>query len=607
VVRDAHDPLSPDATSAALARIAEQEERQRQPAVGTPLAAALAASNARRTLDRDTEPTDFGRDSEIRTTQQGESSPGSDSAPGSIRANAARYGQTNPGSDSAPGSVRAANPELEEASGAGFDSSPGEEFAVDSSPGEEFAEDSSPGEEFAEDSSPGEQPSAAAGHGRAPAPGSARPDPRFAPWSRASMLDTVPHASRSTRPLHAALSVRDTDPTEEPEARRTPPLDPRHTPVPEPIPGLAGSRVKAKGAKQMDLTFAGDEEEDFTDADEYEVHAGEEPDYDAIAVLDSETLSDPDDVRHTEPFRPGLSREDDRLSEPALSRSYSGTAAAWGPTETARKSPLVRFLRVIAALVDRVQNALGFGSRALKRVSDSVLPVVRRHLARRGTLRGVGSRRRAAGAPAAAATPIWKLPKGSGRLVLLAILMIGCGVLLVYAFPQNDGDQIDVHRQVRADGEDSEGAQATETSTSAATEQDAPAATAGAQLSTTKQPLMAAGTRSNARPARAEASASNATFGSKQVPNAQRFVLRTSNPITSLQGKSDPGGFTVILPNTHALDKAGPIARANPAVAKAQILNRKGYAELSVRFEQGRSPAYRVSAQQTGLEVLIGQ
>jgi hypothetical protein len=120
---------------------------------------------------------------------------------------------------------------------------------------------------------------------------------------------------------------------------------------------------------------------------------------------------------------------------------------------------------------------------------------------------------------------------------------------------------------------------------------------------------MAAGARSNARSAaaRAEASASNATFGSKQVPNAQRFVLRTSNPITSLQGKSDPGGFTVILPNTHALDKAGPIARANAAVAKAQIINRNGYAELNVRFEQGRSPAYRVSAQQTGLEVLIGQ
>jgi hypothetical protein len=571
---DAHDPLSPDATSAALARIAEQEQRQRQPAVGTPLAAALAASNARRSAARDTEPTGARRDSEIRTTQQGESSPGSDSAPGSIRAQAAQY----------------------EASSAGFDSTPGSVLA--------------------EDGESEEQLTAAADDVLAEGPASAGSESRsYAPWSRASMLDTVPHTARRTRPLPvAAVSDRDTDLSAEPEPepRHTPPLDPRHTPIPEPIPGLAGSRVKAKGTKQMDLTFAGEEEEDFTDADEYEVHAGEEPDFDAIAVLDSETLSDPDDVRHTEPFRPGLARDDDHLNEPALSRSYSGTAAAWGPTETARKSPLVRFLRVFAALIDRIQMALGLGTRALKRASDSVLPVVRRHLARRGTLRGVGSRRRSAGAPAAAAaTPLWKLPKGSGRLVLLAILMVGCGVLLVYAFPQSDGDQIDVHRQVRADGEDPEAAQATETTTNAATaEQAAPAAAGGTQLSTTKQQLTAASTaKSTAKSAggRSDASASSATFGSKQVPNPQRFVLRTSNPITSLQGKSDAGGFTVILPNTRALDKAGPIARANAAVAKAQIINRNGYAELNVRFAQGRNPAYRVSAQQAGLEVLIGR
>jgi hypothetical protein len=314
-------------------------------------------------------------------------------------------------------------------------------------------------------------------------------------------------------------------------------------------------------------------------------------------------------VRHTDPYPHGVTRRE-HATEPGLTPSYAGTASSWGPTDTARKSPLVRFLRFFAAIADRLQVAFGFGTRAIKRASASVLPIVRRHLARRSTLRGVGAKRRSAGTPATAAPASWKLPRGSGRLVLLAILMIGCGILLVYAFPSSDPDQIDLHREVSAEGEDpAEGVQPTETSANAATGESDVTASAP-QLGTSKQPLTAAGSaKASPKPAAAvnNGSVLATVFGHKQVPNAQKFVLRTSSPITSLHGKSDPGGFTVVIPNTRALDKAAPIALANPAVAKAKILNRSGYAELSVRFAEGRSPAYRVSAQQAGLEVLIGQ
>jgi hypothetical protein len=269
-------------------------------------------------------------------------------------------------------------------------------------------------------------------------------------------------------------------------------------------------------------------------------------------------------------------------------------------------------LRIFAAFVDGIQNALGIGGRALQRVSDSVLPVLRRQIAHRSTMRGVGARaRRSAGTPVPVAAAPRKLPRGSGRLALLAVLMIGCGVLLVYAFPQGESDQIDLHRAVQAEPEETaEAARATESAASAATSQPEAAAAASGPLGATAK-LTANAKAASGQPARAatddKLAVSNTVFGNKQVPNPQRFVLRTSSPITTLHGRSDPGGFTVILPNTRALDKAAPIALANHAVSRAKILNKGGYAELSVRFAEGRSPAYRITAQQAGLEVLIGQ
>lgn len=601
------DPLSQDATNAALARIAAEERAQQLKAeLGTPLAAVLAASGATRA-----------------------SSPGSlhASAPGSLPAAAPRSL-----SESAPGSLPATSPGRQLTADSELASAPGALRDVAPSSLQTFA----PGSQraYGSDTQRDALNALAARH----------TPPHDASYPAAR--DTEPSAEpdgRTTPTLYASVTpVRDTDPTSEPGARLTPPLDARHTPAP-PSQGSAAHGSSAvhsaggaglagtghgRGSKQMDLTFAGGDETDFADLDEYELHADDEHGvrrYEAIAVLNDETLSDPDDVRHTAPMRLKAQAEPGwgPTSEPDESLRFSTTAGdAWSPvTDVARKSALVRFLRIFAALVDGIQTALGIGSRALQRISASVVPVLRRQLVHRSTMRGVGARARRSAGSAPAAAPSWKLPRGSGRLVLLAVLMIACGVLLVYAFPQAGSDQIDLHRQVQAEPDDQAEAHAAELAANAATGQpEAAAAQSGELGAASAKALLTAGNAkaaANAKPAPALGQAARAAsdgltagttvFGYKQVPNAQRFVLRTSSPITALHGKSDPGGFTVILPNTRALDKAAPIALANHAVSRAKILNRGGYAELNVRFAEGRNPAYRISAQPSGLEVLIGQ
>jgi hypothetical protein len=99
--------------------------------------------------------------------------------------------------------------------------------------------------------------------------------------------------------------------------------------------------------------------------------------------------------------------------------------------------------------------------------------------------------------------------------------------------------------------------------------------------------------------------AGGTAYGAKSVPSAQRFTLRMSGPIKSLQGSSDRTGFTVVIPGVRSLDKAGPIAASHKGVAKAMVLNRGDYAELSIRFADGKSPAFRVAARGAELDVLL--
>lgn len=94
-------------------------------------------------------------------------------------------------------------------------------------------------------------------------------------------------------------------------------------------------------------------------------------------------------------------------------------------------------------------------------------------------------------------------------------------------------------------------------------------------------------------------------FGAAQVTGGKRFVLRMSARVTALEGAADAGGFTVVASGGLALDRAGPISSALPAVKRSMIINKGDRAELSIRFAEGKRPAYQVLAEGNTLTVVI--
>ena len=112
-------------------------------------------------------------------------------------------------------------------------------------------------------------------------------------------------------------------------------------------------------------------------------------------------------------------------------------------------------------------------------------------------------------------------------------------------------------------------------------------------------------TSSNAAPP--AAGTSPLRFGEASVPGGEAYVLRMSQPVTELEGRPLDRGFSVVVPGTLSLDRAGPLARSHPLVEHSTILNRGDHAELSVRFVEGRKPAYRVQGRGAALEITIAQ
>ncbi len=72
-----------------------------------------------------------------------------------------------------------------------------------------------------------------------------------------------------------------------------------------------------------------------------------------------------------------------------------------------------------------------------------------------------------------------------------------------------------------------------------------------------------------------------------------------------VEGESREDGFTVRVPGRLALDRASPIATSHRAVARAMILNRGDYAELTVDFLPGLRPKYQVGAKDNTIEVTL--
>lgn len=107
-------------------------------------------------------------------------------------------------------------------------------------------------------------------------------------------------------------------------------------------------------------------------------------------------------------------------------------------------------------------------------------------------------------------------------------------------------------------------------------------------------------------PAATGASSTAPLFGEAAL-EGRKFTLQMTAPVTSLRGIADEGGFTVHIPGSLSLDRAGPIAASFPAVRRSMILNRGDHAELTIRFEKGKQPAYRVVGKGKTLELTFGK
>lgn len=97
------------------------------------------------------------------------------------------------------------------------------------------------------------------------------------------------------------------------------------------------------------------------------------------------------------------------------------------------------------------------------------------------------------------------------------------------------------------------------------------------------------------------------SFGAETVAGGEKYVLRMSNPVVEMDGIVEDDGFSVTIPGSLSLSRAGPIAAAHPDVEHASILNRGDFSELTVRFVAGRQPAYRVEARGPAVEITIAR
>ena len=195
----------------------------------------------------------------------------------------------------------------------------------------------------------------------------------------------------------------------------------------------------------------------------------------------------------------------------------------------------------------------------------------------------------AAPRPAEAAAP----PKRGHASRWFAIGLAVAGVALgVYALaPRSGADRIRVRRPaVEAEPAPEASAEA------AASPEEAHAAS-----------VLAVGTPAAvvSEPEGAAEGAAPLSFGETSVPNGRTFSLRMSGPVQSVEGERREDGFTVRVPGRLALDRASPIATSHRAVARAMIINRGDYAELTVDFLPGLRPKYQVVGKDSAIEVTL--
>ncbi len=253
-----------------------------------------------------------------------------------------------------------------------------------------------------------------------------------------------------------------------------------------------------------------------------------------------------------------------------------------------------------------------------------------------GALLGKAPKRRTTAAPPAKAPSLRKARgteapvvetvspmRGKGRLVLAAIVAIAAVGLTAYAFSggaEPAPAPIEVHRPpivpaaepMEADtltAIESGDAIPTPAVSAPAPEPSGghlPAPTFPSLGSSSSTPVATAETESVSTTAPIVAGSAT-DFGAAAVTGGRTTTLHMSQPVTSIVGQADENGFTVTIHGALSLDRAGPIAAANPSVERASIINRGDHSVLTVRFVAGRAPAYRVAVRGQAVEVVIGR
>ena len=188
-----------------------------------------------------------------------------------------------------------------------------------------------------------------------------------------------------------------------------------------------------------------------------------------------------------------------------------------------------------------------------------------------------------------------KNTRRNGRRYLLVVAM-ACGIVAagwgVYVWAAS-GTEAATEAEAEAEAA-SETAAETASETAAATETGNEAGDGAAAYEVQGAPLPPESVRGT-------------VFGADSVAGGETYVLRMSNPVAEMDGIVEADGFSVTIPGSLSLSRAGPIATAHPDVEHASILNRGDFSELTIRFVAGRQPAYRVEARGPAVEITIAR
>ncbi len=95
-----------------------------------------------------------------------------------------------------------------------------------------------------------------------------------------------------------------------------------------------------------------------------------------------------------------------------------------------------------------------------------------------------------------------------------------------------------------------------------------------------------------------------APFGNGPVHHGNVLKLKMDAPIESIEGASQPTGFTVKLPDRKSLEAAAPLAARDSRIAAIKVSNEAAGAELTVTFKDG-VPNYQVSARGDTLVIAL--